>query len=169
MTCLGDFAVDCRRSGDTLRPVTNAPANNPRPIVAAIAVVAHEGKLLLVRRANPPDAGYWGFPGGKLGFGEGIAEAAVRELKEETGVVAQSEEVLTALDAFDRRSQELRAHYVLVAVGCRYVSGEPVAADDALEARWVAWQEIESGTLQLSQDVARVAARVLGKSLPPER
>ncbi len=40
---------------------------------------------MLVRRANPPDAGLWGFPGGKIEFGETVKDAAMRELREETG------------------------------------------------------------------------------------
>ncbi|MEN7538812.1 NUDIX domain-containing protein, partial [Aurantiacibacter flavus] len=55
-----------------------------RPIAATIAVVLREGQVLLVRRANPPDAGRWGFPGGKIETGETIEQAAIRELYEET-------------------------------------------------------------------------------------
>ena len=50
-----------------------------RPVVAVLAVVVQAGRILLVRRANPPDAGLWGFPGGKVEFGETIADAALRE------------------------------------------------------------------------------------------
>lgn len=58
-------------------PETSSPfplAATARPIAAVIAVVCHQGRTLLVRRANPPDACYWGFPGGKIGAGE-IIEA----------------------------------------------------------------------------------------------
>ncbi|WP_256388415.1 NUDIX domain-containing protein [Lutimaribacter pacificus] len=53
------------------------------------------------RRANPPDAGLWGFPGGKIDQGEPLFDAAIRELAEETGVSAEPLRVITALDAFD--------------------------------------------------------------------
>ncbi|NTZ92386.1 NUDIX domain-containing protein [Agrobacterium tumefaciens] len=49
-----------------------------RPIPAALAVVTRERSVLLVRRANPPDAGLWGYPGGKIGSAELLAAAAVR-------------------------------------------------------------------------------------------
>ncbi|WP_340138255.1 NUDIX domain-containing protein, partial [Stenotrophomonas maltophilia] len=41
-----------------------------RPIPATIAVVLRDDQVLLGRRANPPDAGRWGFPGGKIERGE---------------------------------------------------------------------------------------------------
>ena len=129
-----------------------------RPVVATIAVVYHEGRILLVRRANPPDAGFWGFPGGKIELGERIEDAAVRELLEETGVRARAVRVFTAVDAFDRdASGRLRRHFVLVAVLCEWNSGTPVAGDDALEARWFRLDDLDDAGLSLSLDVADVA------------
>ena len=48
------------------------------PRLGAIAVVLHQGKVLLVRRKNPPDAGLWGFPGGHVDAGETALDAAAR-------------------------------------------------------------------------------------------
>lgn len=129
-----------------------------RPIPATIAVVIKDRSVLLVRRANPPDAGLWGFPGGKIEFGETIEQAAVRELFEETGVVAEAGPVFTAVDAMDQGAMgETRAHYVLIAVLCRWVSGRPVAGDDALEAAWHGLDVLESEALAMSFGVADVA------------
>lgn len=132
-----------------------APA---RPIAATIAVVIRESRVLLIRRANPPDIGRWGFPGGKIEMGETVEACALRELREETGIAGQALRVLTAVDAFDRASErELRQHFVLVAVLCRWLEGEPVAGDDALEAAWFEFEALEDADLVLSLDVARVA------------
>lgn len=131
-----------------------------RPIPAAIAVVIRARQVLLVRRANPPDAGRWGFPGGKIDRGETVTEAALRELAEETGIRAEPLRVLTALDAFDRdASGALRSHFILIALLCRWTAGEPVAGDDALEARWVDLDTFADTELALSLDVAEVAAQ----------
>ncbi|SAI59628.1 MutT/nudix family protein [Bordetella ansorpii] len=150
-------------------------ALNPgrRPVPAAIAVVIRAHQVLLVRRANPPDAGRWGFPGGKIDFGESIEQAAQRELLEETGVRGEAQRVFTAVDVFDHAlSGELRQHFLLVAVLCRYLGGEPVGGDDALDAQWFALDALEASELALSHDVARVAregarlARMAGAITP---
>ncbi|RAB21832.1 ADP-ribose pyrophosphatase, partial [Burkholderia multivorans] len=73
-----------------------------RVVPAVIGVVLRDRDVLLVRRANPPDAGRWGFPGGKIEAGEPIADAVVRELAEETAVEVEAVDVFTALDAFGR-------------------------------------------------------------------
>ncbi|MFG6519484.1 NUDIX hydrolase [Sulfitobacter sp. 1A13496] len=134
------------------------PLPRTRPVVATIAAVFKQGHVLLVRRANPPDAGRWGFPGGKVDLGESLEEAAVRELAEETGIQATAEQVFTAVDAFDHdESGALRYHYVLVAVLCSWVSGKPLAGDDALEARWFPIEKLGAADLALSLDVEKVA------------
>jgi mutator protein MutT len=128
------------------------------PIAATIAAVFHEERILLVRRANPPDAGRWGFPGGKIEAGEPIETAAVRELFEETGIRGQARRVFTAVDAFDRdENGRLRRHFVLIAVLCDWIAGDPVAGDDALEAQWFRLDELDDTRLALSLDVANVA------------
>ncbi|CAM3256277.1 NUDIX hydrolase [Paracoccus nototheniae] len=142
-----------------------SPLPPPRPVVAVLAVVIRDDQVLLVRRANPPDAGFWGFPGGKVEAGETLLAAAKRELLEETGVTARADRVLTALDALDRaETGELRHHHVLVAVLCHWQQGQPQAADDALEAGWVALADLDKDRL-LSRDVvavAQMAARMAG-------
>lgn len=134
------------------------PELGSAPIPAAIAAVFHEGRILLVRRANPPDTGCWGFPGGKIETGESIESAAVRELLEETGVQAEALRAFTALDAFDHDEHgRLRRHFILIAVLCKWISGEPVAGDDALEARLFRLEELDGARLALSLGVVEVA------------
>jgi 8-oxo-dGTP diphosphatase len=133
---------------------------SPSPIPAVIAVVVHEGQALLVRRANPPDAGLWGFPGGKIEHGETVAAAAMRELMEETSVQGEALDIITALDAFDRMDDgALRRHFILIAVRCRWLSGSPSAGDDALEARWFPLADLRPGNIAMSADVDVIARR----------
>ena len=106
----------------------------PRPVPAVLAVILRGEEVLLVRRANPPDAGLWGFPGGKIELGETLGAAAEREAREETGVRCRAGAAFAALDAFHREDGALRAHYVMVAVTCAWLEGEPLAADDAAHA-----------------------------------
>jgi len=130
----------------------------PCPVPAVIGVLVHEGLALLVRRANPPDAGLWGFPGGKIDYGETVKAAALRELLEETGVRAEAQEILTTLDILARSGDgALQQHYILIAVRCRWLSGLPLAGDDALEARWFPLSDLHSGRILMSADVAMIA------------
>jgi mutator protein MutT len=134
-----------------------------RPIAATIAVVVRDQQVLLVRRANPPDQGMWGYPGGKIDAGETLAQAALRELHEETGISAEAIGVLTALDAFDRDADgQVKRHFILIAMLCRWNGGEPVAGDDALEAGWFPVAGLEESGVELSQDVAWVARKAAG-------
>lgn len=131
----------------------------PTPIAAAIGVVVRSNQVLLVRRINPPDAGKWGFPGGKIEAGESVHSAAAREVREETGVVVRATKILTAIDAFDRDEKDaLRTHYVLIAVLCDWLSGVPQAADDVSEAAWFEIAAVNASTLAMSEHVAAVAS-----------
>ncbi|WP_127090620.1 NUDIX hydrolase [Aquabacter cavernae] len=133
-----------------------------RPGCAALAVVARAARVLLVRRANPPDAGLWGFPGGRIEWGEPVAAAAVRELREETGIEALAGEPLRVIDAFDHGPDGgLRHHYVMVAVLCAWVSGEGEAGDDALETGWFSLPQIAARSHLMSACVEEVARAAL--------
>lgn len=108
-----------------------------RPKLGAIAVMHHQGRILLVKRRNEPNANTWGFPGGHVELGETALEAAVRELAEETSVIGMPLSYLTNIDAITRDAAgSVQFHYLLAAVACRYESGEPQAADDVSDAGW---------------------------------
>lgn len=134
------------------------------PKVAALAVVVHADRVLLVRRRHEPDADLWGFPGGHVDLGETLAACAERELVEETGVRATAGPLLTSIDVIRKDERGgTQFHFVLVAVRCEHVSGEPEAADDVVEARWVSLEDVALGALPMSKHVdtvTRLAQRV---------
>ena len=118
-----------------------------RPIVAVLAVVLRgEGadtRALIVQRAQQPNAGRWGFPGGVLELGETIAQGAMRELREETGIVAEPAGWLDIHDAVSRdENGRVQFHYVLIAVRGVWTSGEGAPADDAAAVAWVSREDI---------------------------
>lgn len=136
----------------------------PMPRLAALAVVVREQRVLLVRRRNPPDAGRWGFPGGHVEPGETALAAAVRELHEETGLRGKALEYLTNIDVIHRATGgTLTAHYLLAAVLCRCEGGEPVAADDALDAAFVTLGDLRAGALPASDRVEELARLALAR------
>jgi ADP-ribose pyrophosphatase YjhB (NUDIX family) len=117
-----------------------------RPIVAVLAVVLRGDRVLIVQRAQQPNAGRWGFPGGVLELGETVGDGAMRELREETGIVADSAGVLNVNDAISRDPDgRVQFHYILIAVRGIWRSGDGVAADDAAACAWTTRAEVDAG------------------------
>lgn len=140
------------------RPPTDPRQPPGRPIAAVLAVVLRNEQVLLVQRAHAPDAGLWGFPGGRIESGESIEQAALRELQEETGVVAKAYRAFTALDAVSRDPNEYSEEkFILIGVLCSWTSGEPLAADDAIDAKWFPLADLVESDSSLSLKVAWVA------------
>lgn len=117
-----------------------------RPIVAVLAVVLRDDRALIVQRAQQPNAGRWGFPGGVLELGESVAAGAMRELREETGIIAEPAGWLDVHDAISRDAEgRVQFHYTLIAVRGIWRSGEGEAADDAAATAWASRDEIVAG------------------------
>jgi len=137
-----------------------------RPIVGVLAVVMRGDRALVVRRANPPLPGRWGFPGGVLELGETVAQGAMRELLEETGVIAEAAGPLTVIDTIDRDPEgRIRYHYTLVAVIGRWQSGEGVAGDDADEVAWLTRAELVEQGLPTAPALLRLIDLALARSV----
>jgi 8-oxo-dGTP diphosphatase len=121
----------------------SAPAASEFPVPTVGVVCLRGDQVLLIKRGTPPRLGQWSLPGGRLEWGETTPVAALRELAEETGVQA---ELLGLVDVVDglftsRETGQTTRHYVMIDYAARWVSGEPVAGDDAAEARFVSLGE----------------------------
>ena len=117
----------------------------PAARVGVGAVIIRDGLVLLVKRGREPAKGLWAVPGGAVEPGETLQEAAEREIFEETGVVIRAGEPIFAFDLIEKdETGALKFHYVIVDLRAEYVSGEPVAADDAADARWLAPRDLDS-------------------------
>ena len=102
--------------------------------VVALALAAPVPSLLLVQRANPPFAGSWALPGGFVDEGERVADAAPRELAEETGLRTCA---LELLGVYDTPGRDPRGWTVSVVYLAKLRDEQAVAgADDANDARW---------------------------------
>ena len=107
------------------------------------AVVFKDKRVLLVCRGQPPAENFWAIPGGSVEIGETLQTAAEREIREETGIRIRAAEPIYTFDVIERdKTGSIRFHYVIVDLSAEYVSGELAAGDDAVEARWVAADEI---------------------------
>ncbi len=124
----------------------NKPSVNHWPKAAASAAVFRDdGKLLIGLRGKDPRRLVWSLPGGHIEAGETAGNAALREIREETGVEAELLGLVDINDVIMRRPDgSLRAHYLLTIFYGQWLAGEPVPADDCLEARFADIAEINA-------------------------
>jgi ADP-ribose pyrophosphatase YjhB (NUDIX family) len=112
---------------------------NPRLVVTTIPVT-EAGEAILIRRGIEPGLGSWAQPGGFLEVDETVAEAAVRETLEETGLLVEPGELVGLYS-------RLEAAVVTLVYEARIIGGEPRETPEALEVRAFAagaipWSEV---------------------------
>ena len=133
------------------------------PLVGVGAIIIKDERVLLVKRAHPPIQGQWSIPGGVLEVGELVREAAVREAREETGLIVEPGELLGVYDRVLRDPEKrVQYHYVLIDFLCRPTGGDLRAASDASEVCW--FQPEDLPTLNLAEDTQEVIRRGFERS-----
>ncbi len=100
------------------------------PRMAVDGVVLHDGKLVVVRRRNDPFRGMPALPGGFVELGERVEDAAVREVREETGLGTR---VLRLVGVFSDPSRDPRGHVVSIAYALEEIGGVLKAGSDAAD------------------------------------
>lgn len=121
---------------------------NSGPQLAVGAAVFKDGNILLVKRRNPPAQNQWTIPGGRVNKGETLQKAVEREIFEETQIRIQAKEAVYVFDVIERDlTKEVKVHYVIIDYQATYISGEPKAGDDALEARWFSGKDFENNDI----------------------
>jgi 8-oxo-dGTP diphosphatase len=103
--------------------------------VPCVGAIVHDsdGRLLVVRRRNPPGAGQWSVPGGRVEAGEDDAAAVRREVLEETALQVS----VGALAGTVERDAPGGGVFVIRDYACRVLGGDLAAGDDASDARFV--------------------------------
>jgi 8-oxo-dGTP diphosphatase len=106
------------------------------PVLGVSICVIRNGCVLLTRRAKPPFENTWSLPGGRVERGERLEEAALRELREETGIGAELRGVFDWTEIIGAGQ-----HFVVAVFLAGWKTGEAKAAGDAKAARWVSLEE----------------------------
>lgn len=119
-----------------------------QPLVGVGAVVWRDERVLLIRRGKPPRQDEWSLPGGRQELGETVAEAARREVREETGLDVAVQDVIAVVDLIERDDDgRVRFHYTLIDVLADWRAGEAQAGDDAAAVAWASLDELPRYTL----------------------
>lgn len=107
------------------------------PKVAVVMLLLQDERVLLIKRAVDPQKGMWALPAGFVNAGENPQDAAVREVLEETNLIAKHPRLLDVFHNPGDGSADIIIAYQLECVG-----GELLAGDDALEAQWFLAHEL---------------------------
>ena len=120
------------------------------PALAADAAVRRGDSILLIKRKFPPMQGAWALPGGFVERGENPIDAAVRELLEETGMHGENPKLVSVMGDADR---DPRKHIVSVVYEIEVsLEQQPIAGDDAADAKFWPIDSILNGDLQMAGD-----------------
>jgi ADP-ribose pyrophosphatase YjhB (NUDIX family) len=96
------------------------------------------GRLLLIKRGHPPGAGLWSLPGGRIEPGETDAAALAREMREETGLVIETGQLIGTV----RRPAQDGGVLDIKDYAATVTGGTLRPGDDAADARWVEASEL---------------------------
>ncbi len=137
-----------------------------RPFLAVSAAIFRDGKVLVVRRARKPALNLYTMPGGVVEAGETLAEAAAREVREETSLEIEVLSLAGHREAMMRdKDGRVERHFVIMCFAARWVSGEVTLNEELDEAQWLLPSEITRlrTTDGLAEIVADAALIVNGK------
>jgi ADP-ribose pyrophosphatase YjhB (NUDIX family) len=113
-----------------------------RPIIAVGGIIFHGDTVLLVKRDKEPAMGQWSLPGGAVELGERLEEALKREIYEEVSIKIGIGGLVRILDrVVQDKKRRVRFHYVIADYWGWKVSGQPHAASDISDARFVTLKE----------------------------
>jgi mutator protein MutT len=131
-----------------------------RPVVGVAAIVTDNDRFLVAERLSGKMQGMYGAPGGHIEWVETFEEAAVRELQEETGLVAAASDcVVVGVDQEYEPDED--HHWVVIFVRVKRWTGKPMAAEPGKHGPWE-WYHAECLPDNTLAPLKRIAKRLMG-------
>jgi ADP-ribose pyrophosphatase YjhB (NUDIX family) len=126
----------------------DAPKPNSMVPAVSVVVVNEADEVLMIRRS---DNDKWALPGGAVDLGESVAQAAVRETREETGIDCEVTGLVGIYSdpkhiIFYTSNGEARQEFSIV-LTARPLAGQPTPSDESKEVRWLAPSELAGYTM----------------------
>jgi ADP-ribose pyrophosphatase YjhB (NUDIX family) len=109
-------------------------ASPGRPQLATSAVIFRDDEILLVQRAKEPGRGRYSLPGGRVEWGETVAQALHREIAEETGLTVELIQLAGIREVLPRAAN---GHFVVLSYAARWTGGDVVLNDEHQGHVWV--------------------------------
>lgn len=149
----------------TMNKTANSSINkNNSPVSAVSTIVHNNGKVLLILRSNQPFKNMWSLPGGKQEFGEKLKEAALRELNEETGLIAQHAKFIKMYEEIGRNKKgETQFHINICVFRVDEIEGIAKAGDDAVAVMWANKADLQK--LDMTPNTADIIIKELEECL----
>ncbi|MFO7802964.1 MAG: NUDIX hydrolase [Desulfovermiculus sp.] len=118
------------------------------PVVAVGGVVIQNKRILLVKRGQEPSKDLWTIPGGKVLLGEGLRQAVMREMREETNLQVRIGDLVTHYEFIEPDNQDrIRFHYLILNFQVFIATGRLCPGGDVLEAAWFGLQDMDSALI----------------------
>lgn len=138
-----------------------------RPYLAVSAAIFRDDRVLIVRRAQPPAHGLYTLPGGGVELGETLADALIREIREETGLEIEPLALAGFRQVIARdEAGRIERHFVILPFAARWIGGEISLNEELTEARWLKLSELPrlNTTEGLAEVVAAAWEQIGGRS-----
>ena len=132
----------------------DAPKANSLVPSVNVVVVNGEGEILMIRRTDNDN---WAVPGGAVDLGESVAQAAVRETREESGIECEITGLVGIYSdpkhvLLYTSNGEVRQEFSIV-LTARPLSGQPTPSSESSEVRWVPVSEVRDYTMDRSMRI----------------
>ena len=128
-----------------------------RPYLAVSAAIFRDGRVLIVRRAQPPARGLYTLPGGAVELGETLEQAVIREAREETGLAIEPVALAGYRQMIARDAAgKIERHFVILPFAARWIAGEVSLNEELSEARWLLPDELSG--LNTTEGLAQIVA-----------